>query len=292
MKLCQTRAGKFHHLVVMGGVGLCLATLSAKAATYEWTFNSGDLSTSLGNGTMAYADGQTATLSSFGTTGGGIPNIGGQSASFLHVPSMPNIGNGYLLTFNDTGPNGGGAYVNQYTLIYDLYWPSPPNWTALFNTNPNNPPNNDADFYIASDSSIGIGTVYSSAGAIASGTWYRIAFVMDGSAGTMTYYINGTQVATGSQSGSGLDDRWSLLSNADPGADLLLFNEGDTSGNYTHELYLNSVAFADTNMTSAEIGALGGPSAYGIFVVPEPTVLGLAGLGALVLCLRCKVKKA
>jgi hypothetical protein len=74
-----------------------------------------------------------------------------------------------------------------------------------------------------------------------------------------------------------------LYSNADAGPDLLLFNEGDTSGNYTHELYINSIAFIDHAMTGGELSALGGPSAQGI-LVPEPTVIslmvvGLMGLG-------------
>jgi hypothetical protein len=268
-------------MLALAMAGLSIVALQSHAASYEWTFNGGDLSTSLGSGTMAYTDAETAGLTTFGTTGGGVPNIGGNVASFIHVPVLPNIGNGYHLTFNNTGPNGGGAYVNQYTLIYDLLSPGTPNWTALFNTNPGNPSGNDADFYLAPDRSVGIGSVYSSAGLIASDTWYRIAFVADFSAGTMTYYVNGTQVATGSQGGSGLDGRWSLLSNLDAGADLLLFNEGDTSGNYTHELYINSVAFVDSAMTGAQVSALGGPNAAGILVVPEPSAISIAILGLL-----------
>lgn len=255
--------------------GVAAISASTVAADYEWTFNSG-LTTSLGNGTMAYADAQTQTLTAFGTTGGGVPNIGGQVASFIHVPVMPSIGNGYLLTLNDTGPNGGGAYVNQYTVIFDLLSPGAPNWTALFNTNPGNPPGNDADFYIASDRSVGIGSVYSSGGIIQSDTWYRLAFVANLAANTLTYYVNGTQVATGAA--NGLNGRWSLFSNQDAGADLLLFNEGDTGGNYTHELYLNSIAFVDRAMTGSELSALGGPNAQGI-LVPEPTTAGLFALG-------------
>jgi len=260
--------------------GILVVAGESGAANYEWTFNSGNLSTSLGNGTMTYADAQTSTLTTFGTTGGGVPNIGGQVASYVRVPVLPNIGNGYLLTFNDTGPNGGGAYVNQYTVIYDILSPGAPNWTALFNTNPGNPAGNDADFYFAPDRSVGIGSIYSSAGVIASDTWYRIAFVANLSSGTMTYYVNGTQVAAGSQGGSGLDGRWSLNSNLDAGADLLLFNEGDTSGNYTHELYVNSVAFVDRAMTGGELSALGGPNAVGI-LVPEPTAISMVLLGLL-----------
>lgn len=280
MRICTSGMGNPLQEIAITIAGLALVAGQAVAANYEWTFNSGDLSTSLGNGAMAYTDAQTAGLTTFGTTGGGVPNIGGQAASFIHVPVMPSIGNGYLLTFNDTGPNGGGGYVNQYTVIYDILSPGAPNWTALFNTNPDNPAGNDADFYIASDRSVGIGSVYSPAGAIASDTWYRLAFVMDGSAGTMSYYINGVPVATGSQGGSGLDGRWSLYSNLDAGADLLLFNEGDTSGNYTHELYVNSVAFVDHAMTGGELSVLGGPNALGI-LVPEPSSLSIAALALL-----------
>lgn len=280
MNMTKPSFGNFKKLALFIP-GISLVISHAAAASYEWTFNSGNLSTSLGNGSMTYADVQTASLTTFGLTGGGVPNIGGQVANFIRVPVLPSLGNGYLLTFDNTGPNGGGSYVNQYTLIYDLLSPGVPGWTALFNSNPGNPSGNDADFYIASDRSVGIGSIYSAAGAIASDTWYRLAFVMDGSAGTMAYYLNGAPVASGSQGGSGLDDRWSLFSNLDAGADLLLFNEGDASGNYTHELYVNSIAFVDHAMNSSELLALGGPSAPGILVVPEPSSISFALLGLL-----------
>jgi len=73
-------------------------------------------------------------------------------------------------------------------------------------------------------------------------------------------------VIEGATGASLLDDRFSLYSNADPGPDLLLFNEGDTSGVYTHELYLASVAVVDRTLSGAEVAALGGPQAEGIFV--------------------------
>ena len=34
------------------------------------------------------------------------------------------------------GPNGGGAYVNQYTFVMDLLVPGPLDWVALANTDP------------------------------------------------------------------------------------------------------------------------------------------------------------
>ncbi|HWN97219.1 MAG TPA: PEP-CTERM sorting domain-containing protein, partial [Methylomirabilota bacterium] len=92
------------------------------------------------------------------------------------------------------------------------------------------------------------------------------------------FYVNGTLVKQNSGAGL-LDGRWALYSNIDAGPDLLLFNEGDTSGQYTHELYVNSIYFTDRTMTPVELTALGGPNAAGI-VVPEPSTWALLGLGA------------
>lgn len=260
-------------LMCLSAVGTLLVVGPAAAASYEWTFNSGSLSTSLGNGSMSYADAQSGTLTSFGTTGGGVPNIGGNAANYMYVPAFANLANGYHLTFNNTGPNGGGSYVNNYTVLYDVLVPSP--WpidyiVPFFNTDPAN--GNDADFYLYGDGEIGIGSGYSAPNTLLPNTWYRVAFVA--SASTLSYYVNGSLVA--SRAGDGVDGRWSLYSNLDAGPDLLLFNEGDLSGQYTHELYLNGVAFVDEAMTSGQLLALGGPNAVSILPVPEPATTNLA----------------
>jgi hypothetical protein len=242
-------------------------TVAAKTySMYEWRFTAGDLSPALGNGVMSYADGSTTPgLTSFGTTDGStVPHINGISAKYMHVPAFTLETDGYQLEFTDSGPNGGAPSINRYTILMDVMVPGPLDWTAFFNTNPWDVLGNDADFYMADDGSVGIGGIYSGAGAVTANTWCRIAFVAD--LPTMSYYVNGVRVATGSQTGSGLDGRWALYSNQDSGPDLFLFNEGDTSGVYTHELYVSSVAFIDRVLSSAELGGLGGPSANGIFV--------------------------
>jgi len=241
------------------------ATLNTNAVVYEWDFAAGNLAAVLGNGTMEYADAATPGLSVFGTTTGTtVPHIGGQPATFLRVPAFTGLTNGYLLSFNDSGPNGGGSYINRYTLIFDVLIPGPLNWLPLFNSNPQNA--NDADWYVDSAGKIGIGDLgYSAAGAITANTWQRIAFAADLGTGAVTYYRNGTQV--GQRTGSSLlDGRFAIFSGADAGPDLLLFNEGDTSGVYTHELYTSSIAFTDRRLSAAEVAALGGPRAEGIFV--------------------------
>jgi hypothetical protein len=93
--------------------------------------------------------------------------------------------------------------------------------------------------------------------------WTRISFVANLDAGEFSYYVDGAQVFqhTGA---SLLDGRHSLYSNADPGHDVRLFNEGDSSGNYTQELYLSSYYFTDRALSASEIAALGAADADGI----------------------------
>ncbi len=252
--------------VVTGDVWT-FTTITHKGSTvYEWTFDHANLEAALGNGVMSYADAATPGLTMFGTTDGtAVPHIGGQPASYLNVPAFTGLANGYFLTFNDSGPNGsGGAYINQFTFLFDVLIPGPLNWTALFNTNPLNA--NDADWYVDPTGRLGIsGLAYSDPGVITANSWQRIAFVADLGAGVVTYYRDGVQVGQRA-GGSLLDGRFSVYSNLDGGPDVLLFNEGNTSGVYTHALYVNSIAFTDRAMKGGEIAALGSPRAEGIFV--------------------------
>jgi glycerophosphoryl diester phosphodiesterase len=242
------------------------ATPPPSNAVYEWTFDAGNLASALGNGVMEYADNATVSLTSFGTTDGAtVPHINGQSATYMRVPAFTGINNGYHLSFADSGPNGGGAYINRFTFLADILIPGTLNWTALFNTNPENA--NDADWYVDANGRLGIGSPlgYSNPSTISARAWHRIAFVADLGAGAVTYYRNGSQVYQRAGT-SLLDGRFSLYSANDPGPDLLLFNEGDGGGVYTHELYAASIAFVDRNLSAAEIAALGGPNSEGIFV--------------------------
>ncbi|MCC7474065.1 MAG: hypothetical protein IT425_01610 [Pirellulales bacterium] len=253
-------ASRVSRMVLMATLALCVAN-SLEGADYQWDFN-GNLNASFGSGILSYADASSQTLTVFGTTDGStVPHINGQPATFMHVPAFTAVEEGYSAEFVNTGPNGGGSYVNQYTMIFDFQSPGDLAWTPFFNTSYENA--NDADFYLAGDGAIGIGADYSAIGLIQPNMWYRVAFTADLGSGIFTYYIDGTQVyqRTG---GSLLDLRHSLYSNADPGPDIRLFNEGDLSGDYTHEVYLSSFFFSDRELSATEIAALGGPDADGI----------------------------
>lgn len=263
-----------------GSVDSLGATLTVKprppAVSGAWDFDRGDLSITAGVGSLEYADGAaTAALTSFGTTDDvTVPYINGLPARFMRVPAFTQAANGYALTM-PTAPNGGGGYVNRYTMVFDLLIPGSVNWTPLFNTNPGNA--NDADFYVSDTGALGIAALgYSADGAIAPDTWYRIAFVADLGAGLVTYYVNGDAVH--SRTGASLlNGRFSLYSGQDAGPDVRLFNE--PSGSYTHELLLNSFMFTDRAMSAEELKALGGPSATGIpadITITEPLKLTIS----------------
>lgn len=284
------RSGSTHNYTLIAGASGIYSTneVSFKVQNYtpyEWRFTEGDLGAALGNGVMDYADPGNAGLTSFGMTDGStVPHIAGSPAKYLHAPAFSSDTDGYYFSFANSGPNTGtNSLLNRYTILFDMMEPGPLDWTALFNTDPYNL--NDADFYLAADGSVGIGGGgYSAVGVIAPGSWNRLAVAVDLAANTLTYYVNGISVKT--RAGDGLGGRWALYSNQDFGPDLLLLNEGDTGGIYTHELYLSSVAFVDRVLSASEIAGLGAAKATGIFVpslTPKPTLsIQSSGSGAVV----------
>jgi hypothetical protein len=186
----------------------------------------------------------------FGTTTSlSIPDINGQPATIMHfTPSVPSWG-GYRM-YHQAAPNGGGAYVNQYTLIYDLYLPFA-TWRSLLQTDITDA--NDGDLFIQPNGGIGISTVYN--GNVTAGSWHRVAVAIDltgpGSP-VLTKFIDGVKVGNQTTGLSGQDGRFSLDVYA------LLF--GDQDGDAA-ETFVSSVQFSNGRRPDAFIAALGGPSA-------------------------------
>jgi hypothetical protein len=224
-----------------------VATLTVTPApaieiTGQWDFDCASFEATVGNALIPFnatvqADSQFGSTASFG-----IANIGGSPAQVLYFsPSAGNWG-GYRM-YHGAAPNGGGIYVNRYTIIYDVYYPNAGQWKSLLQTAVNN--NNDGDIFVNTANGIGISGVYQ--GTVNAATWYRIAFVFDLTYNTLKKYIDGALVGT--QSLDGLDGRWTL----DPHA--LLF--GDEDGDHD-PTYVNSIQFRNGVMTDAQIAALGG----------------------------------
>ena len=270
---------------LVGAAGLLISISGAHGESYEWGFSSGNLTPDFGPGIMNYV-GATGPLTSFATTNGTtVPHIGGVPATYMSVPVMPDASYGLSVELTGSGANGGSAaYINRYTIAYDLFVPNPAGYVALFNTDPAN--GNDADWYVTDGGSVGIGALGYTANSIFSfNAWHRLVISVDLGAGDARYFLDGVKIFD-RDGGSLLDGRFALYSNVDAGADLRLFNENypDTA-NYTHAAYLSAFAFADRAYSDAEIAALGGPKASGI-LVPEPTTAVLAGASAVLLALR------
>jgi hypothetical protein len=186
--------------------------------------------------------------------------IGGQTANIMRFPAATQA-QGYTMT-HGMAPNGGGIYVNQWTFIMDIKFTSDTsgNYHALLQSNQGNA--NDADLWVNQTDGIGFGGVYH--GYLAPDAWHRIAFVVDGSSPTsannsVRKFIDGTLV--GVNTGITQDGTYGL----DPTA--LLFTDDD---NETTVGYVNSIQILDMILSDSYIGSLGGATAAGIPIIPEP----------------------
>jgi len=272
----------------------------------QWDFNNpaAGLASSFGPGALTiwtndtdpnFVPGLTESQVQFGTTASfGINPINGQVAGVMKIPAF--FGWQGLFVDHQTPPNGidpntslPAAYVNQYTLAFDIYITAdqfldangdPNQWFPFQNTNCCNA--NDADAYIWLGHGIGISGQYD--GTFSPDTWHRVAFVYDltRTDGVQNWkYIDG--VLVGTQNLDGVDGRWALYSatDGDP-ADYLgfhLFTE--PTGYYTSEAYLSSIYYTDRALSGTEIAALGGSDADGISAPPAPPCPGdLNGDGA------------
>lgn len=237
------------------------------AVTGQWDFNSGNLSATIGTD-LTYR-GDTELFTAFTTT-----TIGGQPANIMQFPAATAT-QGYVMT-HGIAPNGGGGWVNQYTLIMDIMFPSASSgvWRGLFQTSQGNV--NDGDLFVNPSNGIGISSVYH--GTLQPDTWHRVAFVVDLTLATdrLRKFIDGTLVGSQDLS-SGVDGRWSL----DPTA--LLFTDED---NETAMGYVNSLQIHDMVMADSFIASPGVATAAGIPVIPEPASALLLGAGVFLLVLN------
>jgi len=248
-------------------LGLCMSTHAT--VTGQWDFNSGDLSATVGTA-LSYR-GDTAASTIFTTA-----MIGGNSASVMNFPATTPT-QGYIMT-HGMAPNGGGSYVNQWTLILDIMFPSTTTDTyrALLQSNQGNA--NDADLWVRGDNAIGFGGVYH--GTLTLNEWHRVAFVVDASSTTASLnsvrkFIDGAFV--GVNTGITQDGTFGL----DPTA--LLFTDND---NETNIGFVNSIQIHDAVLSDSYISGLGGATAAGIPSIPEPTSSVLLGAGLTLLALR------
>lgn len=239
-----------------GSVPSAVVTLTVNppppvVVTGQWDFDQGDLRATVGAPLEYRGDTQTATTFS-------QVDINGQPAKVMGFPAASPT-QGYVMPHGAV-PNGGGSYVNRYTLILDIMYPtaSAGTWRGLFQTNTGN--SNDGDFFVNPANGIGISGQYQ--GTIVANKWHRVVFSVNLNDRTVGKYIDGVLVNRQTL-GSGVDGRWSL----DPVALLFTDEDGETAAGF-----VNSVQFRNGVMTDAEVAALGGATAAGI---PVPQGAGL-----------------
>jgi YVTN family beta-propeller protein/autotransporter-associated beta strand protein len=252
-------SGGVYTVLVSDGSGATVSigavlTVYDTVVTGQWDFSHGDLRATVGSD-LEYL-GDTTNLTSFPSM-----NINGQTAPVMAFGSN-SISEGFYMR-HGAKPNGGGHFVNQYTLIMDLMFPasSTGQWRALFQTDPFNHSGSDAEFYVGNTSAMpdanGLGAEGQFNGALSADTWYRVSFVVDLAAPAgqqLNKYVNGVLVGSQSLSG-GIDGKYAL------GPAALLFTTGITSGGYTRPGFVSSIQFINGALSPASIAALGGPNA-------------------------------
>jgi hypothetical protein len=177
----------------------------------------------------------------------------------------------YKVSLNNAVPaNGGGTFVNEWTILMDVKFAALPTadegYFALFQLQPYflMGGGNDAEFFLKKDGTLGVGaTGY--AGAIAPNTWYRVVISAD--LGTAyKVYINGTLVNTAATIPT-VDGRFAILP---PGGATLVDSKAGSHAITEQMFYLfadeygeegpvttSTAAFYNVALTDDQVAALG-----------------------------------
>lgn len=169
--------------------------------------------------------------------------------------------------------NGGGSFVNQYSILMDIELPTENTWVSLYQTNTAN--TNDGDYWIRnSDSLFGVSGNYVGTPVVRN-QWNRIILSVDLTTATINTYLNGSLART--QTIGGVDERHSL------GSSLLAF--ADEDGEMPSSLRMANWAIYDGAMSAENALALGVAS-NSIEAVPEPATMLVVGLAAVAVARR------
>lgn len=195
----------------------------------------------------------------------------------------------YITVPSGLTANGGGSYVNDYTIMLDYEQTQAGAYNALYQTSAN-PYDNPGDLYItggAAGSTIGNADVGYSSMTFDASQWHRIVLSVDNSS-FFKVYVDGTLYVDGTA--QGVDGQYSLYENY-----FYLFNDSDPWGK-THWGLLGTVAVWDHALTGSEVAAMGGwigsastPTA--LTMVPEPATMSFMAFGVLALALLRKNRK-
>ena len=261
----QVRNGRMSdaEMVLLGGpsAGKIPQVVPFSPVTGEWNFQYSNLVATVGYD-LAYFDGPTgftASTVSFGTCASfGIPTINGQDGPIM---SLPGINNGTYGFFMNPliQPNGGGTKINQYTIIWDLYYQG--GTIPFFQCQNTNMPNGtDGSLFLQSGTmGQGSGGYTMNPGTTITTGWHRVAFAVDLSQNLITKWVDGVKAQDWVSSANGLDAArraWQPL--------VVLFGDNDGPDDHNGSIYLKSIQVANGKLSDAWMEALGGPSASGV----------------------------
>lgn len=210
-----------------------------------------------------------ATVGTNLTLTGSQAAVAGSGTIFDQGASRLGVGDYYTVT-HGIAANGGGAYVNEYTVLWDIMYPaaSAGSWKTLWQTSVGNA--NDGDLFIrpsGPQGAIGTGDTGYSANTTTSDTWYRVVMSVDNGS-HFNVYVDGNLWLNGNI--QPVDGRFSL----DPVFHVFADNDGDDA-----PMNLSNLAIWDQALDANAVGALGGAGRQ--LAVPEPTALVLVGLAVL-----------
>jgi hypothetical protein len=265
VKSIQVSIGKMHDAQMVGlgspdGKAISV-TPPASNVTGQWDFDFGDLSATVGKD-LTYLDGpagSTSNLTVFGTCSAlGVPLLNGVDAKIMKVPGGTGVnGNnnfGYIMD-HQIGPNGGGTRVNQYTIIWDMYYSG--GTLPFFNCQSTNNASDGSLFLQNGAMGQGTGGYVMNNGNITTG-WHRLAFAADLSQNLITKWVDGVKAQDWISGANALDTArrsWQPT--------VLLFADGD-GDDHDATTYVNSIQVSVGKLSDAQMEALGGPSPAGI----------------------------
>jgi len=186
--------------------------------------------------------------------------------------SASRIGAGsYYKMQHQIAANGGGTFVNEYTLQYDFKVPDIGIWHSFFQTSMSNA--NDGDFFINPSGSIGVAAVGYSAYSVNPNEWYRLVVsVKNGN--HFTCYLDGQLLMVGNI--QDIDGRFSLESL------LLIFADDDGEDG---DIYCSELAIWNQALNTEQIAELGGfGHNTGLFLMTRIPYLQGQGTNTMTVC--------
>jgi hypothetical protein len=268
-------------LFVLAAAGVASAGyVSTNGLTGLWRFqtNADKLTATIGNNLT------TSDVDNSGWMTGPWTVIGTESNPLLYSDGgiVQERAWDYLTVYHGIAANGGGSYVNEYTIAMDYVQTSGAgNWNSLYQTAWNGNAN-DGDLWTDGAGHIGVGEIGYSTLTYNTSTWHRIVLSVDNGS-FFRVYVDGTLFLDGA--GQAVDGRFSLELDR-----FHLFADNSWEDQWG---LVGTVATWNRALTSSEIASMGGwlngsATPTPLYIIPEPATMSLLGLGALALIKRRK----